>query len=135
MFSSLEPAATSGGKTRISQGFNVNMRYVEDASGIAVEENLAAAMRALAQSNWVKFALTNLNTEPLSWGLARVDLRRDYFHQMSAMFVELRLCDADWKANQIATDNYPSWHQGWEIHKQSINEVPADAANVLIKTL
>ena len=83
------------GKTRISQGFNVNMHYVEDASGIAVEGNLAAAMRALAQSNWVKFALTNSNAEPLSWGLAHVDLRRDYFHQMSAMFVELRLCDAD----------------------------------------
>jgi hypothetical protein len=116
------------GKTRISQGLNVNMRYVEDESGITVEGNLAAAMRALARSNWVKFALTNPNAEPSSWGLARADFRREYLRQMSAMFVELRLCDADWKADQIATDNYPSWHLGWEIHKKSINEVPADAA-------
>ena len=27
------------------------------------------------------------------------------------MFPELRLCEPDWKAEQIAIENYPSWHQ------------------------
>lgn len=117
------------GKTRNGRGINVRMRYVEDASGSAVEGNLAAAMRAIARSNWVKFALKYPNAEPLCWRQADADFQRTYFHQMSAMFVELRLCDVDWKADQIAVDNYPAWRAGWAASKQqqSADEVPADA--------
>lgn len=38
---------------------------------------------------------------------------------MASRFSELQLCDLDWKAEQIATDNYPSWHNTWQTKKQS----------------
>jgi hypothetical protein len=33
---------------------------------------------------------------------------------MCSRFSELKLCDLDWKDEQIATDNYPSWHNTWD---------------------
>ena len=32
---------------------------------------------------------------------------------MNSRFPELRFCDLDWKSEQIATDNYPSWYATW----------------------
>ncbi|KAG6805888.1 hypothetical protein H0H92_013610, partial [Tricholoma furcatifolium] len=32
---------------------------------------------------------------------------------MSKQFDELRLCEGHWKAQQIATDHYPSWHKNY----------------------
>jgi hypothetical protein len=37
-----------------------------------------------------------------------------YCLEMCSCFPELKLCDLDWKAEQIATDNYPSWHSTWD---------------------
>jgi hypothetical protein len=33
--------------------------------------------------------------------------------QMYQRFPMLQLCESDWKVDQIATDNYPSWYSSW----------------------
>jgi hypothetical protein len=32
---------------------------------------------------------------------------------MGSRFPELRYCNLEWKSDQIATDNYPSWYTNW----------------------
>ena len=53
-------------------------------------------------------------TPPATWGAADIETRKLYSQEMSTRFPELKLCDLDWKAEQIATDNYPSWHYTWD---------------------
>jgi hypothetical protein len=116
------------GKARVGQALNVMMRYVENENGKVVDGSRAAAMRAIARSIWVDFA--QKHSEPLTWGQADANLKGTYFHKMNSLFSELRLCDAHWKADQIATDNYPSWHANWQAkgpEPQDADEGPVDA--------
>lgn len=68
----------------------------------------ASEIRRFARSIWV--LLGKQGTPPATWGAADVETRRMYCLEMCSRFPELKLCDLDWKAEQIATDNYPSWH-------------------------
>ena len=71
------------GKARASQGINVTMRYIEDENGTVIDGHRATEVRRYARLIWVHMA--NNGGLPLSWG----------------------------KADQIATDNYPSWYKNW----------------------
>jgi hypothetical protein len=68
--------------------------------------------------------LGNKGTLPTTWGTSDVEIRKLYCQEMCLCFPELRLCDLDWKVEQIATDNYPSWHSTWD----------AKATHQIIKT-
>jgi hypothetical protein len=104
------------GKARASQGINVAMRYVEDENGNVVDGHRAAEMRRYGRLIWVHMA--NNAGVPLSWGKADVKLSQTYCCEMRQRFPELALCELDWKADQIATDNYPSWYKNWSESSQ-----------------
>lgn len=104
------------GKARASQGINVAMRYVEDENGTVVDGHRATEMRRYARLIWVHMA--NSGELPVSWGKADVKLSQTYCREMRQRFPELALCDLDWKADQIATDNYPSWFKNWSESSQ-----------------
>lgn len=104
------------GKARASQGINVTMRYVEDENGKLVNGHRATEMRRHARLIWVHMAKSG--GPPLSWGKADVKLSQTYCREMRQRFPELALCDLDWKADQIATDNYPSWFKNWSESSQ-----------------
>jgi len=99
------------GKARASQGINVTMRYIEDENGTVIDGHRATEVRRYARLIWVHMA--NNGGLPLSWGKADVKLSQNYCREMRQRFPELALCDLDWKADQIATDNYPSWYKNW----------------------
>jgi len=48
---------------------------------------------------------------------------------MSIRFPELGLCELDWKAEQIATDNYPSWHTTWSKQQDAIKQEETSQAS------
>lgn len=50
---------------------------------------------------------------PKIWGDADATSLATYNGSMAQRFPELCLCASDWKANLVATDNYPSWHHNW----------------------
>lgn len=50
---------------------------------------------------------------PATWSDADATSLANYNESMAQRFAELRLCAADWKANMIATDSYPSWRHNW----------------------
>jgi hypothetical protein len=87
------------------------MRYVELEDGTVVDGDRAGEMRKFARSIWVSFA--KKGSPPSKWGHADIEMRKTYYKEMGHRFPELTYCDLNWKAEQIATDNYPSWYLNW----------------------
>lgn len=106
------------GKTRASQGINVMMRYVEDENGV-INGHRATEIRRYARQIWVHMA--DGGELPTSWGKANVKSSQAYCHEMSRRFPELALCELDWKADQVATDYYPSWYKNWSETSQKVS--------------
>lgn len=100
------------GRGRAAKGINVSMRYVEFENGEIISGDRATEIRRFARSIWV--LLGKKGTPPASWGAADIETRKLYSQEMCSRFSELKLCDLDWKDEQIATDNYPSWHNTWD---------------------
>ncbi|KAJ7315521.1 hypothetical protein DFH08DRAFT_971883 [Mycena albidolilacea] len=65
------------------------------------------AIGKFAQSLW--FWLLEHGRAPLTQRRASSDVVQLYCDEMGRQFPELRLCADNWKAQQIATNNYPSW--------------------------
>jgi hypothetical protein len=108
------------GRVQSSKGVNVTMRYVELANGEIISGDRASEMRRFARSIWVLFG--SKGSPPPTWGAANVECRKQYCHEMTNRFPELSLCEFDWKAEQIATDNYPSWHNTWSKQQDTIKQ-------------
>jgi hypothetical protein len=100
------------GRGRAAKGINVSMRYVEFENGEMISGDRATEIRRFARSIWV--LLGKKGTPPATWGTADIETRKLYSQEMCMRFPELKLCNLDWKAEQIATDNYPSWHNTWD---------------------
>lgn len=105
------PGSAGRGKHRSSQGINVTMKYIEYEDGTVVDGYRAAEIRRYARSLWVQMALDD--KLPRTWSDADARSLTTYNHSMAQRFPELRFCAADWKANLVATDNYPSWRHNW----------------------
>jgi hypothetical protein len=90
-----------------SQGVNISGKYIEDAHGKVVDGYRVAAIGKFAQGLW--FWLLEHGRAPLTWRRASSDVVQLYCDKMGRQFPELRLCADNWKAQQIATNNYPSW--------------------------
>ena len=100
-------SSTRAGGKKSTPGQNVTMRYVEDQFGVVVDGYRASEMRKCARSIWN--CLAQSGKAPKKWGKVDVETARQYRREMCLRFPELRLCAYDWKADQIATDNYPNW--------------------------
>ena len=104
------------------------MQFVEKENGTVIDGNRAAEVHKFAQSIWI--SISKRGPPPLKWGQADAETRRQYCDGMASHFPELRLCEHDWKAEQIARDNYPSWYvnrQASEVKqmKQEVEEPPS----------
>ena len=77
------------------------------------------------QSSMFNISLNNPRGPPPTWGKADVNMVQGYHSEMCRQFPELKLCKSNWKADQIATDNYPSWYCGWSEtqSRKSVNDV------------
>jgi hypothetical protein len=109
------------GRGRAAMGINVSMRYVEYENGEIISGDRATEIRRFARSIWV--LLGNKGSPPATWGTADIETRKLYSQEMCSHFPELKLCDLDWKSEQIGTDNHPSWevftvppHSTWNPH-------------------
>jgi len=98
---------TEQNKGRAPSGLNISLHYVEDVHGVVVDGFRASEMRKFARSIWNQ--LHGAGKAPRSWGKADLDVAAHYRREMRRRFPELGLCEFDWKAEQLATDNYPNW--------------------------
>ncbi|KII83654.1 hypothetical protein PLICRDRAFT_180256 [Plicaturopsis crispa FD-325 SS-3] len=99
------------GHARMAGGINVKMLYVEDKNGTPVDGYVAQHIREYARSIWNNLA--KVGRAPRVWKRdGNAETLREYWREMGLRFPLLRLCESDWKADQIAIDYYPSWTQG-----------------------
>jgi hypothetical protein len=98
--------AGAQGKARAAKGENVTLKFIEDDNGNIIDGFRATAMRRFARELWA-----GLNGKaPKTWGKVDAAVASQYRNEMERKFSELRLCDNSWKADLIATLNYPSWY-------------------------
>lgn len=115
------PAGTQGrGRARASLNVNVAMRYVEMEIGEPIDGDRASEIRKFARAIWVSFG--KRGRAPAKWGQADVETRKEYCQEMNSRFPELRFCDLDWKSEQVATDNYPSWYTTWASKQKELKQ-------------
>jgi hypothetical protein len=122
--SSLGRRGAERGKVRASQGENVTMLFVENKDGEPIDGHRATEIRRIARSIWAAFAKSG--RAPKSWCKADMSTAQEYNREMRRFFPELCLCEFDWKAEQIAIENYPSWYQ----HHSKDNEKPVKHESV-----
>ena len=94
-----------------AQNINVAMQYVKTKDGAVIDGDRATDICCFACTVWLSIAKNK--SLPATWGQADIDVRQQYCNEMGSCFPKLRLCDLNWKAEQIATDNYPSWFNNW----------------------
>ncbi|KAF7979643.1 hypothetical protein HWV62_41609 [Athelia sp. TMB] len=100
--------ACKRGGTRMKEGENVAMRFVEYENGQEVDGHRAKSIRAHARAIWNHMATQQ--KPHTAWGKTG-QVEREYYHlEMEKAFPELRLCENHWKASRIATVYYTKWH-------------------------
>ena len=99
------------GKSRAAQGINVTMLFAEFEDGTIVDGHVAGNIRRCARSAWVYLA--NKGEAPPKWRSASMLIIQSYHKEMYRRFPFLQYCDDNWKVEQIAIDNYPSWYTSW----------------------
>ena len=116
------------GRARASLNVDVAMRYVETERGDLIDGDRASEIRKFARAIWVSFG--KRGRAPGKWGQADVETRKEYCQEMNSRFPELRFCDLDWKSEQVATDNYPSWYTTWASKRKELkHESEEDITN------
>ena len=84
------------------------MQYIQDRDGHFIDELSKFAMRNFALSIWAELGMSGVASS--TWGQVDKESKKGYYRAMAGAFFNLRLCDADWKAEQIAVDNYKLWY-------------------------
>ncbi|EGO27513.1 hypothetical protein SERLADRAFT_406586 [Serpula lacrymans var. lacrymans S7.9] len=101
----LNPEQISGiGEKALNRLFYVEY---EDRTTIDTEEG-GRNIRKLARSIW--FELADLGMAPKTWMSTSRAVLDYYRSKMYKKFPQLCFCESDWKADQLAIDNYPSWY-------------------------
>ncbi|KAJ6534072.1 hypothetical protein B0H10DRAFT_2246946 [Mycena sp. CBHHK59/15] len=88
-------------------GINTTGKYIEDTEGHMVSGYRLSSMYTVARRVWL--LLLERGKAPPKWSQGSVEVVALYNNEMCQQFPELRLCADNWKAQQIATTNYPSW--------------------------
>jgi hypothetical protein len=119
---------TERGRSWAAQGMNVTMRYIKDEHGQIIDGHRVGEMCKIAHSVWV--ALANAGKAPTKWSQADIVSAEAYRHEMWQHFPELHLCKNNWKADLIASKNYPSWytHQSSQT-KHSVKQEDAETSS------
>ena len=117
-----DPQVPLRGNARAHMGINVCMRYIQDRHGSVVDGYAACMMCALARAIWVELGIAG--AAPSTWKQVDAQSRRSYYYAMNVGFFELRLCDTNWKAEQIATTYYSAWYRKWWAYMQASGSSP-----------
>lgn len=96
------------GGSRMAEGMNISMRYVETEDGHIINGFRVKTILKFAHS--VFFQLRDHDKHPKTWGAAGIDVVRAFCKEMECQFPELALCADHWKAQYLASKNYSSWY-------------------------
>lgn len=101
------------GKAWASQGANVTLQFVEDENGDIIDGFRATAICKFSWEIWS--GLGNIGKALKTWGKVDAKVAAEYRTEIGQKFPELWLCEGNWKADLIATLNYPSWYNNIDV--------------------
>ena len=108
---SSEVAGPCGG-TRLAQGENVNMQFLENADRTPVNGTLVHDIQSFAKSIWQGFY--DQGMAPKTWGSVSRAIKDKYICKMETRWPLLRYCDNHWKVNHLATQTYSQWFRRYK---------------------
>jgi hypothetical protein len=83
--------------------------YVEDLDGKPVSPDTVRSIRKAARALW--FRMHQRGRAPEQWRRIDSEARKLYEAEICRQFPQLSYGEGNWKANQIAQDNYSSWYK------------------------
>ena len=95
------------GKSLISNGINVQYRFVEDENGDVYDGWKIGQITSLMREVWREFE--HRNRAPPKWGMVPTTLNNFMRITVYQRFPDLRLCEGHWKIDYIATHTYSGW--------------------------
>lgn len=95
--------------------------FVETEHGDPVGENRLDHLRKYACKF---FEDIDKSKAPPTWKQAPTEMRQTLHKLMVDRFPELKLCDSDWKVDQIVSSTYTSWHTYWVKRVESAQQKP-----------
>ncbi|KAG6914497.1 hypothetical protein DXG01_016920 [Tephrocybe rancida] len=99
---------SSTGFDKSGSGGNVMTWYVETDDGEPVGNDTVDGLRALARLIWNE--LEKRGIAPATWAKAGLAAHNYHEHHMCQRYPELSYGENNWKAHQVATDNYSLWY-------------------------
>ncbi|EJD35355.1 hypothetical protein AURDEDRAFT_175559 [Auricularia subglabra TFB-10046 SS5] len=121
------PASSKVPTVRGLEGKQVHkiLPFLQDADGNVADWDRLTAMRATIRAHWAHMASKKL--APARWGDVAFKPLHDLRVAMYNMYVELTLCDDDWKLHWLCTEGYSSWYSNRKEQLLSIKqEVESD---------
>lgn len=115
------------GKGRASQGLNVKMCYIQHENSSIIDGWRAMDIRRYTRSIFVGFALEGKVFHSWVEGADAASCT-SYYGDMVARFLELGLCELDWKSEQIASEIYSQWRGHW-MNKQEAEKTKGKASS------
>src|ERR1700722_5502086 len=119
--------APQRGKTRIANGENMALRFIEDSNGVVVDGYQVNKMRTLSNQIWTH--LHDQGVSPVTWAQGSHIIQSYYHSTMYDRFPKLQLCEGHWKVDQIAISSYPGWyrnHKNADVKQEpDLQDVPA----------
>ncbi|KAF4581742.1 hypothetical protein EYR40_002758 [Pleurotus pulmonarius] len=95
--------------------------FIETADGEPIKEELAKAIRRDCRMFW-----NGMNNVPARWGRADLKTHSEFCKVMSGKYPELTYCEGSWKLDQIASMDYPSWHNNYVANRVKTEPRPDD---------
>ncbi|KAF9498381.1 hypothetical protein BDN71DRAFT_1587417 [Pleurotus eryngii] len=88
---------------------NVTAWYITDLKGQPVSGRYVDDIRKHARAIWWQFHAAGI--APMKWSQASLTTKKAYEAELCTKFPELTYGENNWKAHQVATDNYPNWYK------------------------
>jgi hypothetical protein len=110
------------GKAALRDNENVRMQYLEDEHGVMIKGEQCTEILDYVRPLFRDQAHAFKEQIGTSWGRAGSTQQQHFYHKIENRFFEFRLCDAHWKAKQLATDNYAGYKQNLKKREKVIKE-------------
>ncbi|KDQ22277.1 hypothetical protein PLEOSDRAFT_1086974 [Pleurotus ostreatus PC15] len=82
--------------------------FIKTADGEPIKEELAKAIRRDCRMFW-----NGMKSVPSRWGRADLNTHSEFSKVMFSKYPELTYCEGSWKLDQIASMDYPLWHNNY----------------------
>lgn len=118
--------ATITNTTSDTRGISPTWRFLQDESGQPIDKTTLSRISQVARGKFIEMATKGVL--PGSWDKVQWSARADFEHGMEDQFFFLRLCENNWKVNEVAKHLFPGFKQNNPVLFTTIKTEPVSAS-------